>query len=612
MLDSVTRTILRSVRSPWPRWLLPAALLATGFVLATTYVTKGRYPATHSFTPNVIWAHEWSHQFSQGVWYPRWMQHAWAGLGSPSFHFYGPLCMYAVLPFTVGLGLPATEGVLYSSWVALLTLGTGVCVLSRRTAPDAPPWAPALAGVLAMLSPYALYNVYVRGALAETWAMAIFPWLVDALLQSLQSVQLRARLSLVAFTALFALCHPPLLLLGCLAIVVGVVVVSRGWLSHVRWIRRVAIPLGVGLALDATYLFSAILDQRHADIDALNRGNDVAAQNRLLVFDLSRFSPRAAEGFDGDLVPAFVLGLSFTVAAAVQHLRRREASNDGSERALWLVVVGFVSLFMMTDLSAGLYELYPLLNRIQFSWRWLSILTVVTSVLWVLFVRSTMRVSGPGKALARLLALLVTVWALTQAFSSTMKPAHWSRRLKEETDQGLARMKPPPQESDAAAQPHRNVRGLLEVNANGELLFFEVPEYLPKVRKESGFPPRTFPTFEWTQGEGKVLSQVWLPRERRFEVESRDRGEALIRTVAWPGWALEVNDTRVPTEAGDDWGRVRVPLPRGRARVRLSYAGTDSQRLGNLVSLLTALGILAHAGLTLRRRKLSARLAQAD
>ena len=571
--------------NPWLLLLLPALYLATFHAL------DGRLPVPHSFAPNMIWSHEWTEQFRQGIWYPRWMEHTQVGLGGPTFHFYGPLAFYAVLPFSLIFRLSPATSVLWSFWVALAVLALGMAWLMKALVPPRQRWLAGLIGAMAPLNAYALLDVYVRGSLSELWGMALFPWLVGALLRSLRSTSLGPRLGLAAAMALFSLCHPPMILMGSLSIGVALLLSLRGWKDVGRVFRRGILPMGVGLLADAFYLVSAILDQRHVNIQVMTEGSGSQPMNRFLINDLGRLTPKMADGFDGFMVPTLVACLVILVAGIATS--RREGKTEQAQTCPMGFFAAMLSLsaFMMTDLSRGLYTEFPILNKIQFSWRWMAVLSVAALALLGLLLSRVFAHGRAAKNHWRIPILILAVWFSTQGASNILPNATWDRPYSDKINPLLAGYAADGKEPDASALPLKDCRDLLCLNAKNELLYNDVNEYRPLSQKDFNFPPRTFPEVEWAEGSGDIADVQWRPGSRRFSVDSPTGGRVLVRTTAWLGWEISVNGTRSVGDQAGDFGRMLVDVPVGKSNVAITYRGTPNQRLGNAISLGTLLVI---------------------
>lgn len=582
--------------NPWLLLILPALYVVTAHVVA------GRYPISASYAPNVIWGYEWAEQVRHGILYPRWMERTYVGLGSPSFHFYGPLCMYSMLPFSVGLGLSISTSVLLSFWSALFVMALGMARLTGTLFAPRHRWLSGVVAVMTLMSSYTLCNVYVRGALAETWAMAILPWLIDAMFRSVASTRFAARLALIGISAFFALCHPPLLLFGAGSIGLAVLMTSRSWKDLWCWIRRAMLPMLFGLGLDAHYLVSAIRDQAYVQIDALTANNELLAYNHVLVPELGHLSLKTADGFEGSMVPGFLFCCLAIVVGLRLLIRVSPISEEVNERRMvFLLTMAATSAMMMTDLSRGVYSLVPALNKAQFAWRWMAILSITSLPLWGYALLYVTR--GPQRK-ARLLRIpvwLISIWSSTQVFGTTLGYVDWNKADSQRTDQLLAKLTAAHRESDASALPIKEFRGLIHVNAKNDVVLEDVPEYKPKLRVEGGLPPRTFAQVEWRVGQGNSEVTYWGPGKRRFVVDSPTGGEILVRTSAWHGWETNVNGIRAVGDESGDWGRMVVKIPKGHSNVEILYRGTSNQRKGVLISGIFGAALALYAAWLLWR-----------
>lgn len=580
-------------------WLL-LVIVAVG--IAAAGILGGDVPRTHSFAPNMIWVHEWAEQVRNGVLYPRWTEHSYAGLGSPTFHFYGPWSLYMALPFTLGLGLSASRGVMGSSLLALFVLGFGVTHLTRQLCETKHRWVGGVLGALTVLSTYPLVCVFRRGALAEVWAMAVLPWMLAALFRSASNSDLRSRFPLVITAALFGLCHPPTLLLGFLAIGVAVFVTSTSWRRVLLWVRRGLLPMGAAMALDGIYLVSALLDQKHVKIDQLNLASDNLPINRLLAGRLGQASTTMAEGFDAEIVPGFIAGCVIVALAAWLLWRRRGSPGVVPLRhALFLLCMAAISALMMTDLGRGIYKLLPVLDRIQFSWRWMAVFTVVIMPLWGFVLVSLAEERGRNRRVLRTLTVLGTLALVSMTYGAATASVQWDKDLARRVNRLLNKANREGHTIDAVA-PLQDVNGgLFHLNGKGELLYLDVKEYQVTARTEWSYPTRVYPAVEWASGNGAFSNVEWRNGIRRFSVDSPAGGEVLVRTSAWPGWDATVNGEHQSAERAGEGSRIQLSVPAGHSDVAIRYAGTRAQRFGTALSLATIVLLLGAYGWTTER-----------
>ncbi len=139
-----------------------------------------------------------------GILFPRIMPGLNFGYGGPLFQYYPPLTAYLSLFFN-WLGLPWIEANKALFTAALLLGGWGMygyaAFLFERRAPA------LLAGAAYVLSPYVLLDIYERGALAESFALALLPWLLWAAHRYLRTPGRGSWAAVALLTALLMLSH---------------------------------------------------------------------------------------------------------------------------------------------------------------------------------------------------------------------------------------------------------------------------------------------------------------------------------------------------------------------------------------------------------------------
>ncbi len=578
--------------NPWLLLIVPACYVSTLGLL------KDRYPIGMSYPANAIWGYEWTQQFRSGIWFPRWMENTFSGLGSPTFHFYGPMCMYALMPFTVGLKMTVSKGLLLSTMLALPVLGFGVARMTTELCSPHRRWLAGVAGTLAVMAPYAWLDIYVRGSIAEIWGIAFLPWLLAALFRSHARRDPIHRLPVVVTVALLGLCHPAVLLLAASSIVLCMLITSGSWSEVIVWFRRGMLPMLVGIALAGFYLISAVFDQKYVQVDFLNKSAGEMPTNRLLAGELGRFSTKVSEGFEGEMIPGFLVGA--VAVLWVSLLLWRRGHPDGTTRSrytVFLIGLSTISALMMTDLGKGIYELIPTFNRIQFSWRWLTVYTVAATALWAV-VLLILNQPKSGTGIMRMLGWIATIWAATVSLAVIPNQIDWNPQPMREVEHLFAQTHSLRDFGDPSDSPRQISYGanVFFVDAKDKLLYLDVHEYLPLTKRNSGFPPRRFEPVEWASGQGSISNIVWRNQFRRFHVESPTGGSVLVRTTAWLAWQVDVNgDRTVGDVEGDEDGRIVVAIPPGHSDVTIRYVGTPNQRAGTLLSIVTLLGLIGFA-----------------
>jgi hypothetical protein len=235
-------------------------LLALAALLSAPMLRLG-IPVSHSSPYNLLWATEFAEQFRAGILYPRWLADSFQGLGAPTFYFYAPLTFWLdALVDTISFeALPVSNRLGVTS---LLILGSSGLTMYAWLRHETRSRTASLVGAAVyMAAPYHLFDLYVRGALAEFSAYAVLPLVMLAI--RLAADRRRAGLPLLSLSyAALLMAHLPTSLLATITIVPSYVLFCAWHLSD----RRAAISLigratfagmlGIGLA--AIYLVPAL------------------------------------------------------------------------------------------------------------------------------------------------------------------------------------------------------------------------------------------------------------------------------------------------------------------------------------------------------------------
>lgn len=547
------------------------------------------YPYVHSIGSNLLWAFQYGQQFGSGQWYPRWLEQAFGSMGSPTFVFYPPCSMVGILPFA-GLGWPVTAQVIGSGGLATAVMALGTAWAGDRIFPQHK-WLAILAIPMVVLSPYVLICLHIRGALGEVWAMAWIPWLLGAFQQG-------SGLGLGLGLMGVVLSHVPTALnLVVLWILIGLgsclLNWKKGWRSVISAGWRGALSLILGLGLASFFLLPAWWDQKLVNIQYLSV---FEAQDNFL-FLQGNWAKKDA--FQEQLIPSFIIILSVVILVIVllceAFLRKEFQTKKPQSWVALLLTTSMFSLLMMTDFSRLLYQALPLLQRIQFAWRWLALGSISAMMLIVFIIGKTIErltLSPRWRQDWRAITALVSVFVLSFSFISFNYYSVWQNIIfwpqkAHELDQFLSDRPAFPQEVDMEALPWKTVDfGMLE-NALGEPGLLDVWEYTPRTFSP-GFPALNHDLVEWEAGQGSVQDVQWRPGFRSFRIPDSSGGRLILRMNAWPGWGIRLNNRPLPSEAiqsGPD-GRLQLLIPSGDIEVKIRYQGTPAYRWGWILTSL--------------------------
>ncbi|MGQ9585031.1 MAG: 6-pyruvoyl-tetrahydropterin synthase-related protein [Anaerolineae bacterium] len=554
-----------------------AALLAPGYFL-------NAHDARHT----LFFLNNFDQAIREGIWIPRWAPDFALGYGYPLFILYSPLAYYVAEVFHL-LGANLTDAVKWTFGVAFLLSGWGMYGFGRRLFGR----AGGLVGATAYLyAPYHLLDIYVRGSLAEFFALGILPWVFWAFTLAVERGCLRDLAGAAAAYAFLILSHNATALLATPLLVAWVLfkVISLGRLvCTLRGAGRAVGAAALGLGLGGFFLVPMLVERRFVVLEQWTSGSYDYALH--FVYPSQLLSPFWGFGYAGPgtadrmsfqlgLVPAF----GFLVAC-IWGWRRRPRGDLAFFTAATLLIV-----FLMMPASMGLWELLPLAALIQFPWRLLA-LTALTLAAACAAVpaaltaggkdpprgtqrdieKKNLRASAAQEGVVLALALAATVLAsLPYA-----KPEHTPRDPRAEQPVAVIDFETfhPPDRVGMTVwveeQPHDSPL----------VAQYLAGQPLQKVRLVRGM------------GEAQTLRHGAASELALVRAE----GAATVQflTYYFPGWRAWVDGVEVPVRAEGPQGLITLEVPAGEHQVMLRFMDTPARQAGLALSALSALAWLA-------------------
>jgi len=502
-------------------------------------------------------------QWQHGILWPRWaFTPAW-GAGEPRFVFYPPLSW--LLGGILGLAMPIRFVPAAFSFVALAACGFTL----RRLASEwtAPPCA-LLAAVFFMVNPYMLFCVYERCAYGELLAASWMPLLVLAALRTPISAR-----NIAIPVALLWLTNAPSAVMSCYLFafiaLLRLLHLYRNAFTGKRlhtilpFVLRAIGGVALGIGLAAFYIVPAVWERRWVRIQmAIIPPMDVQSNTLFR----RTFDP----DHDGVLHTASCLALLMIAIAAV-FLFAAWRQHRRSHRSLvaQIAAAACVIVFALTPLSLFAWQHLPQLRFIQFPWRTLALLGVLSSLLLALAVRGRSRI------------LLVCAVVLPLAL---VPPAYrqFSQRCFDD-----------------------DIPSVQVANFHAGFGTSSTDEYTP-FTSSSDVPP-ALNTY-WFANDPNSLNphDASLPSTIDFNLTQSFHAPAahakflIIRLRNYPAWQVRINGAPAQLASRSE-GLLAIALPPGESDVTVRYRILPDQILGILLSLIALIIFLLLRRGTLHR-----------
>jgi hypothetical protein len=562
--------------------LIPLHFLVLIFLASSWALLTPRFFRVHDYTQagRIV---EMTRALTDGHFPVRWTQNFGYGYGMPLFEFYGPLPSYVGAVFYwFGLNVVTSIKLLY--FISNVLTALGAYLLGKKLFGRS---GGLIAAAALTLAPYRAVNLFVRGAINETWAIMFLPLILLGVIKVFQREKWGWVWLSLSLTGLF-LSHniTTMLFLPVLGLF------SLGYFGYLVWQQapeffrrhqfrwRSFLQIGwqlissvmLAIGLSAFYLLPAFLEK---DLTQFAKIIFSPYFDYHLHFLYIRqfFTPNwgyggSSWGVDdnisfflgwGQLAAVVVFGVVMLQRLWLWLMKRRPIFSTKKAFALVLIFGALlISCLYMSLLKAQwLWDSVNILKFAQFPWRWLSIAVVFLS----LFLGS-LTLFVTKKIVRTYLALLLVV---TCAISSAIyfRPEKYLADVNEfyYTEPELIR---------------RQLSGIL-------------PDYIPN---SLVVPPTIVPdnlvinTIESDSGTFEVL----VDRTQEKLIKTNFKADTLLSLAVadYPGWRLEIDNQRWNRQLGTN-GNIEVVVPAGNHLVSLRFLTTPIRQYTDWLSLASLL-----------------------
>ena len=505
----------------------------------------------------------------------RWVNGLGFNFGYPLFVFYPPLA-YIVGEIYHLIGFGFTDSVKLVFFSSILFSGLAMYIFVREL------WGkfPALISALFyLLVPYRALDVYVRGALAESFSFVWLPlifWSYYKLFYTRKVIYIY--LSGI-FLALLMITHNLIFLPFMLILpiyLIFLVLISKEKLLTINYLL-LTIALAIGLS--AFFWIPALLEKKFTIVDEMLLTN-LANYKIHFVYPQQLWNwtwgfGGSAEGLrDGISFKIGKLHILVSVAAlavAIGYMIRKfnvgKFTVHSSQFTVMFFLLFVFSAFMTTFYSKFIWEIIKPLGYLQFPWRYLTFTALFSSILagaFIYLLRLTILRLVMGSIL--IISLLIPNLKLfqpqnfrpnlTDEIATSNEVINWdvSRTSFEYIPMGVELIK-----------DERNVN-MLNISKSD----------IPKEK------------ITILQGEAQINTVREQPHKVEIQVDSAAGVNLQANLFNFPGWQVKIDDEQVKVEDDNRLKLINFKVPSGIHNVEIEFGNTNVRLFANLFSLLSA------------------------
>ncbi len=508
----------------------------------------------------------------------RWTPDLGYGYGYPLFNFYPPM------PYIVGqvyrsLGLSFVDSIKATAISQIMLSSIFMYLLASSIFG---PIGGFIASLFYTYAPYHALNIFVRGAMNEAWAAVFFPLIFYFSRKLVLDKKIKSLIGLsVSFTGLL-LSHNPMALTFVPILFIWVIF----WIFHqykkpfwpfIKKQTEVIIKLILsGLlatALAAFYTFPVLLETKLVKINTMFEGYYHFSVHFAGLYQLfiSNFWGDGASvwgpnddmsfmvGYLHWIIPLLIIFYFIYTLIIAKNTKKKLLKIDYRQYlVLILILMGLGAVFMTHNKSTFIWLLLPIIQKIQFPWRFLNhsvFLFSLSAAGLTLFLDKIL----PKKKniIALVLGVFVLLLNISYFTPLTYGPI---------TD----------------AQKFSGKAWINQVTSG-------IYDYLPKTARIAALGPAKDYVDEidpsesfYTVSNGKKGTDWML-----FDLHLSRNSKVTLAQLAFPEFIVTSNGNDIPTEIEPELGRVVVNLPSGDHQIMVKLQNTPVRTISNYVSLVT-------------------------
>lgn len=496
---------------------------------------------------------------------PRWAADMHFTYGSPllSFNYQ--------LPYYLGylghlLGLPLT--VIFKLLMAISVILGAVGMFFLGEFLTGSLFLAIFAAVFYSYTPYQAVDHFIRGTPGESFALAIFPWILLALFVLAKRISLSRVFSLSVLFALLIISHQPAALFA-IPFFSLIFIPPALFTGRFKFVAAYLLSLLFSLLLSAYYLIPVLIEKQFIIAGGPFNYLDHFPFIRQLIY--SAWTYQGSNPFSPDTM-SFQIGLVnlFVLLASLVYffvlLKKKPKDNFNRLVFIFMLLVTFATIFLMNIRSNFIWSRLSLLAAIQFPWRLLMFTTIFTPVLFLLMARNI-----KSKWLVKFSGvLLVAVIGINVGY---FRPG----LITDRTDEYYLRRLFP-----------------TEILLSGETVS---ADYLREAEDYAPLPirairPQALPKSKLTADKPttKIIIKNDNPLAFTASVKSGSSAVLTFHTFAYPGWTVFVNGQPTSYQL-DEIGAITFEISPGEHEVRVAFLDTPVRAFSNIISLGATLSL---------------------
>lgn len=526
----------------------------------------------------------------------RWTPDLGYGYGYPLFNFYPPMPyfvgqVYRTFSFSFATSVKATA-------ITQIVLAAAFMYILATSIFG--PLGGFLASIFYTYVPYHALNIYVRGAMNEAWASVFFPLIFYFSRRLILENKFKYVIALAfAFTGLLlshnpmALTFIPILFVWCLFWIFTKF--KKPFSIFIKKELPVILKLALSgiltLSLSAFYTLPVLFETKYVQIESMfiNYYHFSVHFTTLFQLFISNFWGDGASVWGTEDNMSFMLGyLHWIIPIAILFfvtfslIKKRKEKDINRQKYIFLfvlVLLFLINTFMTHNKSTFIWLLFPIIQKIQFPWRFLNHSAFLSSLsvgglVWIL------KEKLPKKIITLIILLIASLTILLNLNYFT--PIKYGPMTDEEKFSGKA-------------WTNQITSGIYD--------------YLPKTARIAALGPAKEFVDEVSPAE--VSYQITDGKKGTdwsfFNITLNQPAKVTIAQLAFPDFEIIDNGKKIDYQIEPEFGRLVVDLSAGDHQISVNFVDTPIRTASNYISLIAWVAVLLLISKPLWKRLISSK-----
>lgn len=480
---------------------------------------------------------------------PSWSSGLLYGHGYPIFSFYSPL-VYLIGSIFAMFGINFLVATKLTFILAFFIGAIGFFLLAKHLYGFFPA---LLSTIIYSLAPYRAVDVYVRGNLAEFFALSLFPFFFLYNFKLLNNPNKKNQLILAIIICLQILTHN-------ISVFIYLIFISLYNLFYLLihnkkrsliflFFKRYVCAIFMALGISAFYWFPLLLEMKYVILD-----NFAQYPYDTFYISLSQLwkSPWGYGGFHQTNPMSLQLGQVLIVSSLFAFIYSFFSKNV--EKRKHTKILAFLLLifsFLEIKQSYFIWKNIPILSYIQFPWRIHIVTTTITSILTASLIYFLINSFSKFKNTSIfILSLLIIILSIKESYKF-FTPKEYTQE---------------PAVSETTTWDD---------------------EYLPKwvLQKPKDYAPNKVNGTEQTN----ITNLEWGYHTKSFSINLDKETKISLSHIFYPGWTAYIDNVKTDISYNNPNGLMEILIPIGSHKIEFIYQNTWWRSLSQLFSVISIL-----------------------